>query len=340
MIMSLLHQRVLLSPHCRFATEDSALVLITREDEYRMTVPDPAAVARALDELRTPAVPVEVAARHGVDRAALSPLLAVLADDAVLLDLDSAVTSEDGEPAAQALLREARFWARNIFEQPFWDDLLAGRFSRAQVLGWGVEFFHFVDAATFYMPLGVANTRHARQLREAVTQHYLQEMDHGVIFMEGLVRCGLDRASIQIAPPLPHTQALINGLAELAIEGEVPYTAAFAVMQPGLSEPSVAALDEFYGALCKAYPFAAPMFEAFRRHARIDLDLHHEETTFALLCRAGIAPEARARASLAMQTVAENFVLFFEGISEWYGREEDFALRRPMVASAMAGTPT
>jgi len=335
MTMSLMHRRALLSPHCNFSIEANTLVMLTREDEYRFQVSEPEALARVLAGLRERGRPSELAARHNVDGCALEPLLATLANDAVLLDIDAAKESTDDAEATQAMLRESRFWARSVFEQPFWEDLLAGRFTRAQVLGWGVEFYHFVDAANFYMPLGIAHTRHARHLREAITRHYIQEMDHGVIFLEGLARSGLDRSSILIAPPLPHTQALINGLAELAIEGEVPYTAAFAVMQPGISEPSVEALDEFYGALSGLYPFAAPMFDAFRRHARIDIELHHEETTFTLLCHAGISPPERARASLAMQTVAENFVLFFEGIQDWYGRQDDFALRRPMVAGVI-----
>jgi len=334
--MSLMHRRTLLSPHCRVSMESNTLVMTTREDEYRFVVSEPEAFVRVLEELRGSGFPSELAANQNVDGTALEPLLVTLANDAVLLDIDAAKESPNDADAAQAMLREARFWARTVFEQPFWDDLLAGRFSRAQVLGWGVEFFHFVDAANFYMPLGVAHTRHGRHLREAIARHYIQEMDHGVIFLEGLARSGLDRSSILIAPPLPHTQALINGLAELAIEGEVPYTAAFAVMQPGITEPSITALDEFYGALSKLYPFASPMFDAFRRHARIDVDLHHEETTFALLCQTGITPKERARASQAMQTVAENFVLFFEGIHDWYGKQEDFALRRPMVAGVIA----
>ncbi|WP_460732668.1 iron-containing redox enzyme family protein [Lysobacter tyrosinilyticus] len=310
--------------------------MTTREDQYRLPVSDPEAFAHVLKGLREPQSLAEIAAKQNVDGSVLEPLLEALANDAVLLDINAAQESQNDVDAAQAMLREARFWARTVFDQSFWEDLLAGRFTRAQVLGWGVEFYHFVDAANFYMPLGVANTRHARHLREAITRHYIQEMDHGAIFLEGLARSGLDRSSILIAPPLPHTQALINGLAELAIEGELPYTAAFAVMQPGITEPSVKALDEFYGTLSSLYPFAAPMFDAFRRHARIDVELHHEETTFTLLCQAGITPKERGRASLAMQTVAENFVLFFEGIQDWYGKQGDFSLRRPMVAGVPA----
>lgn len=329
--MSIMHRHSLLLPHCRIFVESNAIMITTREDEYRFPVSNPERFALVLEGLREQGLPSELASRHSVDCSAIEPLLEALANDAMLLDIDTVKQSLDGEDAAQAMLRQARFWAHTVFGQPFWENLLAGRFTRAQVLGWGVEFYHFVDAANYYMALGVAHTRIARHLRQAIAQHFIQEMNHGVIFLEGLVRCGLDRSSILITPPLPHTKALINGLAELAIEGEVPYTAAFSVMQPGITKPSAKSLDEFYDALRDLYPFAAPMFEAFRRHAQIDLDLHHEETTFTLLCREGIAPTERARASLVMQTVAENFVLFFEGIQDWYGSQDDFVLRRPMV---------
>ena len=335
MHLPLFRRRLLISAACRLSVESEAVVVSTRDDSYRIVTSHPEEVQHYLRGLRSPAALLPTGSITASGRPEFEPVLAALHADYLLLDVDAAVQADTRERAAAALQHEARFWARPVFEHPFWEELLAGASTDAQVVGWGVEFYHFVDGANRYMPLGVANTRSFRHLRPAVARHYVEEMDHGSIFLEGLARCGVDRGSVLVAPPLPQTSALLNHLVELASEGEVPYAAAFSVMQPGFGDVSIGGLDAFYGRLAGHYPFAEGLFEAFLRHARIDIDLGHEETLLALLCRdaPGLAPNERARASLAMQTVAEAFTLFFEGVRSAYDGQRFFAPRRRLLVS-------
>lgn len=121
-------------------------------------------------------------------------------------------------------------------------------------------------------------------------------------------------------------------MSELSYEGEVTYTASFAVMQPNLAVSSKAAIDEFYATLRGLYPYAAPMFDAFSKHAALDVDLDHDKTVFTRLCAIGLSEEARLRASRAMEDLAEAFILFFAGIREWYDTHPQFAPRRRLYA--------
>jgi pyrroloquinoline quinone (PQQ) biosynthesis protein C len=328
---------VLLSAGCSIDVCGGSVVIGTLEDDIRIDSSHPDLIREFLDQLQSGARAYALADALALPERAVGSILTQLRESDLLLDVDRTAQVETGADVAKHFQREARFWAKSIFEQPFWSTLLEGRCSRAQVLGWGVEFYHFVDAANVYMPVGVAHARQLRAQRPAIARHYIEEMNHGEIFLDGLARCGLDVNSVVAAPPLPHTAALINHLTELAYEGAVPYTTSFAVMQPGLSTGNAEQLDEFYGMLTKLYPYAKEMFAAFHRHASLDLKLKHDEPLFFSACRAdpGLDLGARRRASQVMQSVAESFVLFFEGIEEAYGDSATFSPRRPFRLEAV-----
>jgi pyrroloquinoline quinone (PQQ) biosynthesis protein C len=331
--MSIAEHSYLLSPVCRVQSMDTRVQLATRDEEILLDSPLAPQLAAVIEALRRPACPATLLAQQGIHGSQLlEPVLQALCEADLLLDLERANLADTHEALGTALQAETRFWAKPIFAQPFWEQVLSGACSPAQILGWGVEFYHFVDAANDYMPLGVAHTRERRQMRQPIASHYIEEMNHGSIFLDGLARCQLDPASIQAAPPLPHTRALINQLVEYAYEGELAYTTSFAIMQPGLATTSLAVLDEFYGRLRACYPYAAGMFDAFQRHAGLDVALGHESTVFMRLCEQAplLSITQRQRVRTVMRSVAESFMLFFEGIGSYYGRAEGFAPRRSL----------
>jgi pyrroloquinoline quinone (PQQ) biosynthesis protein C len=333
----LIQKRIRLIPGCRIHTGAEEILIETRESIIKVQTHCPDALATVLSRLYRPDIPLRVMGGMQISEDIVESVLQSLAEDDLVIDELRSVEALNSQESINALLAEARFQAKSIFEQPFWSELLTGNLSSSQVIGWGVEFFHFVEAANYYMPLGVAYARRHRITRGLLAKHYVEEMSHGEIFLEGLIRCGVDRRSVELAPPLPHTSALVNLLAELAIEGEVTYAASFAVMQPGLSLATQEAVDEFYEELCRLYPYAGPMFDAFRKHALIDVDLHHEETVFARLCQnsGGLSLDERSRAGWAMSAVAEAFTLFFEGILDSYKGSGRFAPRRPLIVNGL-----
>ena len=331
--MSIAQRSYLLSPICRVQSTATQVEIATRDEQILLESTCAPQLAAMLEALRRPACPASLLAQHGIHAdLLLQPVLQALLEADLLLDLQRADTADTHDALGAALQAEARFWAKPIFAQPFWEQVLSGACSPAQILGWGVEFYHFVEAANDYMPLGVAHTRERRQMRQPIASHYIEEMNHGSIFLDGLARCRLDPASIQAAPPLPHTRALINQLVEYAYEGELAYTTSFAIMQPGLATPSLAVLEAFYGRLRACYPYAAGMFDAFQRHAGLDVALGHESTVFMRLCEQAplLSTTQRQRARSVMRSMAESFMLFFEGIGSYYGHAEGFAPRRSL----------
>jgi pyrroloquinoline quinone (PQQ) biosynthesis protein C len=265
----------------------------------------------------------------GLDLRTAARLLEPLAEEGAVIDAAAALrTGSNG--FLDAFQQECQLMMRALSEQPFWQLVLSGGATRSLILGWGVEFTHFVEAANEYMPLGIAHANDSVAVREAFSRHYAEEAGHSAIFSEGLVCCGLDRARLALAPPLATTRALINLLVENALEGPVPYAAGFAVMQPDSEPAEREKIQAFYTNLSEMYPYASAMFQAFERHACLDVELGHHKTVFATLHELGGIPElSRRRAIDAARAVAEAFNLFFEGILDAYRAPETEVPRRP-----------
>jgi len=252
-----------------------------------------------------------------VDR--IAAVLDTIAEEYLLIDAAGIINAEAAD-FQEVYWDECEFWAKEIVAQPFWRTLRAGGAPRAVVLGWGVEFCHFVEAANEHMALSVASCRADKQTQMWFAQHYLEEADHARIFLEGLMRCGLDGEAICIAPPLASTAALIGYLDELATSDCVAYAATFGVMQQSRHKRSKTAVDSIYDTFTELYPFAGGMFDAFRRHAMIDADLSHEKLVLERMAsrEGGLSPDERHRVARAVRDVTEHFILFFEGIGDYY----------------------
>ena len=290
-------------------------------------------VLRSLDGTRSLE---QLAAHHGVGSEQLAALLTPLRDESFLLDaaLDGPETMSGAEFVA-GLRRECRFWSQHIFSRPFWTDLRAGAAPLSVVLGWGVEFHHYVRHADRYMAAGVAYCDSSWTARQWLSDHFVEEVGHSEIFLRGLAECGLTRSRVTQAMPLPATQALMHALMESAYEGAVPYAACFALTQPEAVAPSEDDQRAFYDGLSTHYPAAAPLFAACLRHSLLDAKLGHEQLVLERMLPAAEAVDRsqRVAAVRSVRRLAECFVVFFDQIqAEYTNPTRPFPRRAPSLA--------
>lgn len=88
--------------------------------------------------------------------------LAVLAENGHWIDATAAPEAKTPEEFLAAYYALCDFWTKDIVARPFWETLLSGQASRTLVLGWGVEFYHDVEAANEHMAAVVAHCRGPR----------------------------------------------------------------------------------------------------------------------------------------------------------------------------------
>jgi len=313
--------RPLLSARARTMMSDGQLVVDTPEIELTFSGASAAILASALDHLHGRCRVDEISARLGLNEGELKNTLQVLADDEVVIDTDAAFDARSSTAFLDAYFAECRFLSNEIFAQPFWETFLSGRAERNVVLGWGIEFYHFVDAANEHMAAAVAQCRDDPRTRAWLARHYVEEHDHASIFLDGLAGVGLDRELVRRAPPLPSTRGLINYLTELATADTIAYAGTFGVMQANREAMSRDAVERVFRLFGGQYPFATQLFDAFRQHALIDVDLKHQHLILEKICEAHteFSPHFVARPINAARSVAEHFILFFEGIHQYYG---------------------
>jgi pyrroloquinoline quinone (PQQ) biosynthesis protein C len=292
------------------------------------------AVLHRLDGTHTLASLAELARVPAPEMAAT---LNVLTGGALLIDADTAIHAQDPESFLTGLKLLSRFWLRDIFAQPFWTRVRSGEASDALILGWGLEFYHYVEAANEHMALGVAHCHLDPRARQWMSQHYVEEYDHAGIFLDGLVACGYDREEITEARPLPSTRGLINYLNELAMEDTLAYLGTYAVMHAPSETGNQEMLTAFYRQLGETYPNASGLINAFQKHALIDTELEHKELVLERLYRQGYpyAPDHPRRILRAARGAAECFALFFEGIHDHYRDMSILTTRRPANVSTL-----
>lgn len=256
-----------------------------------------------------------------VDIDVLFSLSQTLSDDNLLIDTQAQKRNwANSSDFVSFLIKECSFWHKYIYEQSFWKNLVSGNLNRASILGWGIETMHYVEAANEYMALGIAYCREDIKTREMLSQHYAHEANHSQIFLKGLIASGLNEKLLVNAPPLASSRALINYLSEIAIQDTLPYTATFALMQSGNESASREEYETSYNNLIEKYPFAKGMFEAFLKHALIDIELKHNTTLFEEIFNIDreISRRESENAISVIRTLSKYFILFFDGIENYY----------------------
>jgi hypothetical protein len=264
-------------------------------------------------------------------------VLAPLADDGLVIDLSSIGRSSHASDLLASIAKETRFWARLVAETEFWKALMSGRASRDVVLGWGIEFTHYVDSADKYMPLGIAYCRLGPQAREVLSRHYASETRHAEIFRSGLASCGISAAASRRAPPLPSTLALTNHLCELAIRGGLGYISIFSLMQATPSRADDRDIRTFWSALKGLYTSATELFNAFERHAMLDLREGHQTPVLDRLLRdcPKLEPRDLGEIASSIRETAALFRLFFDGVLTYYSSRIHQCPRRPFELAAL-----
>jgi hypothetical protein len=212
-------------------------------------------------------------------------------------------------------------WLADVYQHPFWDRVMQGRASRAQVLGFAFEKYHYIEGAHEHMAHAAANA--SFELMPHLARHFVEEYTHGDIYRAGLRHLFSDQVILQ-SVALPSTRSLLNFLNELACRDSFSYYAANEVLQMTENsggEDTVGAVNAFYEGMRKHYPYTEPLIRSFEAHTRLDQGLGHEDV-FKEMCEAipSLSDEQVRRAMRAAKSAVEHLMLFMDGVDVFYAR--------------------
>jgi pyrroloquinoline quinone (PQQ) biosynthesis protein C len=215
--------------------------------------------------------------------------------------------------------RYCAHWLERIYEHPLWHKLTTGTASRAQVLGFAFEKYHYIEGAYEHMAIAAANA--TPEMMPHLAEHFIEEYNHGDIYRRGLRSLFPDDVVLR-AQPLPSTRALVNFLSESAARSSFGYYAGNELLQmtENTSDPIAGgSIDTFYDLLRKHYPYTGKLIDSFIAHTKADQCLGHENV-FLKMCTS-VPPLTRAEVKDAMNIVrmmAEHLALFLDGIDAHY----------------------
>jgi len=223
-----------------------------------------------------------------------------------------------------ALHREySQHWLEEVYVHPLWEKITTGKASRAQVIGFAFEKYHYIEAAFEHMGIAAANA--SPEMMPHLARHFIEEYTHGDIYRKGLRSLFPDDVVLR-SQPLPSTRALVNYLNESAARSSFSYYAGNEVLQmtENTGDDSAGnAVDDFYAAMRKHYPYTDKLIDSFIAHTKADQKLGHQDA-FMEMCKS-IPPLTRREVNDALnvaKNMAEHLMLFMDGIDTFYGQFE------------------
>ena len=217
----------------------------------------------------------------------------------------------------------ADFWLRPVYEHPLWEKIIKGKASRAQVIGFAFEKYHYIEGAHEHMAVAAANA--TSEIMPHFARHFIEEYSHGDIYRNGLKSLFPDDLVLS-SQPLPSTRALVNFLSETAARNSFSYYAGNEVLQmtENTSEEATSqSINAFYAAMRKHYPYTDKLIDSFIAHTNVDQKLGHDNV-FLEICKS-VPPLTRNEVKDAMnvvKSIIEHLQLFMEGIDVLYGANE------------------
>jgi pyrroloquinoline quinone (PQQ) biosynthesis protein C len=308
----------LLRRSARVSRRDGRVLIEHLDEEIALEGTGAALLDRLLPHLDGKAPVEQIAARLEEPLARVRALCESLRSAGVVADAGPGRTMTGAE--FHALHRRyARHWLRPVYEHPLWEKMTSGTASRAQVIGFAFEKYHYIEGAYEHMAVAASNA--TPEMMPHLARHFIEEYNHGDIYRKGLQSLFPDDLIVH-AQPLPSTRALVNLLSETAARSSFAYYAGNEVLQ--LTENTSEAkesrsIDDFYAALRLHYPWSDRLVASFIAHTHADQKLGHE-SVFAEMC-ASVPPLSAAEVTDALnvaRSMTEHLMLFMDGIDVHY----------------------
>jgi pyrroloquinoline quinone (PQQ) biosynthesis protein C len=220
------------------------------------------------------------------------------------------------------------FWLQPVYSHPLWEKIVTGTASRAQVIGFAFEKYHYIEAAFEHMGIAAANS--TPEMMPHLARHFIEEYTHGDIYRKGLRSLFQDDVILH-SQPLPSTRALVNYLNESAQRSSFAYYAGNELLQmtENTDDGAGGAVNDFYDAMRTHYPYTDKLIDSFIAHTKADQKLGHADA-FLLMCKS-VPPLTRAEVNDALnvaKNMAEHLVLFMDGIDTFYANFATVPRRR------------
>jgi hypothetical protein len=231
----------------RVSISGKSLVLEADGYNYEIDGVDPALAFKFLSACDGRSSTEEICRREAIPPDLAAVVVEACTDSKLICADLSARRAIAGSLFLKILRQRYVVWNVEMFSQPLWRFLPAGKASRSLVDGWLLESYHFIRGAAARLSYATSLC-HDERVMPYVLDHHLEEDDHYQFFEEALRRRKIAFAD---TTPLPSTEAIINFARMAARRGPLHYMACSGLLESTGSDAAHAV--EFYNSLTASY---------------------------------------------------------------------------------------
>ncbi|MSP76581.1 MAG: hypothetical protein EXR12_10640 [Rhodospirillaceae bacterium] len=286
---------------------------------------DGPAVSRLITHLSTGGLTVDELTAKSPQIAQQIP--ALLQDfDRLRLLVDTAQPHAEAIVSGSQLYREVRRLAGRVTQRvarsAFHNALIEGRATRAQLVGYALEYYWIVKMAPGLIGPALASARSPKE--RGLLQEFLRsELGHDRFLGAALEAAGVTAAELEAHQPLPATFALCASLGVYARQHPLSFSAILFLFER--AQPAfIDAFDDRCRDLGLPEAFHAPL----RVHADLNSDYQHEDISQALMA---LEPVVDAETAVAVKRhvalMIETMIQQEDQILAFYGKSRDRVAR-------------
>lgn len=259
---------------------EAALVLGGQRCSFQFGQDDAPAVQRLFADLRAGGqTGAELGARAGGIAAHIPQLLQDF--DALRLLIESDPARVALACSGAQLYREVRRLADRTVARAassaFYDALVAGTASRAQLIGYALEYYWIVQSAPGLIGPALG-TAHSAAERNLLQDFLKSELGHDRFLAGALKAVGITEQELECHQPLPTTLALCASLGVYGRQHPLSFKACLF-----LFERAQPAFIDAFDARCRALGLPDAFHAPLRAHADLNEDYDHEDISRALM---------------------------------------------------------
>jgi pyrroloquinoline quinone (PQQ) biosynthesis protein C len=313
----------LLSFEARIQPQADRTLIELNEDVVEIYGLRPFDAAAALDEMRGDRTVTDIAADTGINIAALEKLIEALEEAGALTftslcgDKNSSESAIYPEQMVAILEKYYKIFKPQLFSGLLWTKLATGQADRPLFIGWLIETYFFIEAATTRFPVAIAACQ-VPDARRILARHFFEEYDHHHFLTKALSAAGFHAESLSRRTPLPGTMAVRNHMRYYGRRDTLAYVACSGFLE-STGDDHIRS-REFFEQLTLHFDDAeGRIIEPLAAHARLDENYRHSGMFSQVVHALGPVSSQRADAALeAVRMLVETLELWSTDILRHY----------------------
>lgn len=208
-------------------------------------------------------------------------------------------------------------WQRQIGYHRLFSLLLSKDVRKEVFTGYLLESYHYVHSAQKHIATAISHCK-TDPWREMLVDYFVEEYDHGKLYLDSLEKMGFRREDIINAHPIIGTMSLINMLCEIGRSSTLGYLACTSLFEANKEDFAEAKSKLEY--VARQYGIDANSLAGIISHMEEDIKLDHKSILEEALAETEMIEVEEAHYAVnCLHDLKHSFDQFHDQILQYYG---------------------